>query len=53
VILALAFCIGTFPGIDNFAHLGGFVFGIVSAIVFLPYITFGLVGAVGEVFFSL
>ncbi len=36
---------GTFPYVDNFAHLSGFVFGIVSAVIFLPYITFGLVSA--------
>lgn len=43
LVIVLGFLlIGTFPYIDNWAHLGGFVFGIVSAIVFLPYITFGL-----------
>ena len=33
--------VGTLPFIDNWSHIGGFVFGIVSGIVFLPYVTFG------------
>lgn len=33
--------IGTLPWVDNWAHIGGFVFGLFAAIVFLPYITFG------------
>ena len=40
-IIAVAFVIGTFPFIDNFSHIGGFVFGIMASIIFLPYITFG------------
>lgn len=35
------FFAGTFPLLNNWAHLGGFIFGILSAIIFLPYITFG------------
>lgn len=42
-IFLLAF--GTLPFIDNLANLGGFVFGIPAAIIFLPYITFGNVDA--------
>eukprot|EP00050_Salpingoeca_kvevrii_P017500 m.65747 g.65747 ORF g.65747 m.65747 type:complete len:629 (+) comp7585_c0_seq1:203-2089(+) len=41
VVIGLALLAGTFPFIDNFAHLGGFAFGIVASIIFLPYITFG------------
>merc|ERR1711916_125275 len=26
---------------DNFAHIGGYIVGVMAAIVFLPYITFG------------
>lgn len=26
---------------DNWAHLGGFIFGILSSIIFLPFLTFG------------
>ncbi len=32
---------GTLPWFNNIAHVGGFVFGVLSAIVFLPFITFG------------
>ena len=41
MVIAVAFIIGTLPFVDNWSHLGGFVFGLFSAIVFLPYITFG------------
>lgn len=34
--------IGTLPFIDNWAHVGGFVFGVLSSIIFLPYLTFGI-----------
>ncbi|EGD73725.1 hypothetical protein PTSG_05431 [Salpingoeca rosetta] len=44
--IAVLFFIGTLPWIDNFAHIGGFVFGAVSAVVFLPYVTFGKFDAV-------
>eukprot|EP00040_Diaphanoeca_grandis_P035661 m.224805 g.224805 ORF g.224805 m.224805 type:complete len:723 (+) comp33444_c0_seq1:240-2408(+) len=40
-VTIVAFVVGTFPFIDNFGHLGGFFFGLLSAIVFIPYITFG------------
>eukprot|EP00054_Salpingoeca_dolichothecata_P028540 m.217592 g.217592 ORF g.217592 m.217592 type:complete len:250 (+) comp26250_c0_seq4:150-899(+) len=33
--------IGTLPWVDNFAHFGGFIFGVLASIIFLPYITFG------------
>jgi len=39
--LVLFLGIGTLPYIDNFAHVGGFFAGIVSGIVFLPYLVFG------------
>eukprot|EP00051_Salpingoeca_urceolata_P003858 m.61175 g.61175 ORF g.61175 m.61175 type:complete len:628 (-) comp13188_c0_seq1:140-2023(-) len=44
VIMLQTLCflmIGTLPWVDNFSHVGGFLFGTLSAIVFLPYITFG------------
>jgi len=41
VLIAASLLIGTLPYVDNWSHLGGFAFGIVSGIVFLPYITFG------------
>ena len=39
--IILALMIGTLPFVNNFANIGGFVFGIPLAIIFLPYITFG------------
>lgn len=39
IIVSLA--IGLLPGIDNFAHIGGFVMGVLSGIVFLPSMHFG------------
>eukprot|EP00035_Acanthoeca_spectabilis_P004527 m.104688 g.104688 ORF g.104688 m.104688 type:complete len:730 (-) comp12614_c0_seq4:1134-3323(-) len=38
--------IGTMPFIDNWAHVGGFVFGIMAAIIFLPYLTFGVMDSI-------
>ena len=40
-VVVVSLMIGTLPYIDNWSHIGGFVFGLVSGIVFLPYITFG------------
>ncbi|KAI6656391.1 Inactive rhomboid protein 1-like [Oopsacas minuta] len=40
-IFLVNFILGTFPYVDNWANLGGFLFGIPSALVFLPYVTFG------------
>eukprot|EP00730_Choanoeca_flexa_P002496 TRINITY_DN11070_c0_g2_i2.p1 TRINITY_DN11070_c0_g2~~TRINITY_DN11070_c0_g2_i2.p1 ORF type:complete len:657 (+),score=76.79 TRINITY_DN11070_c0_g2_i2:955-2925(+) len=39
--VALLLLLGTTPWLDQFAHVGGFVFGLLSGIVFLPYVTFG------------
>jgi membrane associated rhomboid family serine protease len=41
VVMVIMFAIGTLPFIDNLANIGGLLFGIPSAIIFLPYITFG------------
>lgn len=41
ITILVSLLIGTFPYVDNWSHVGGFFFGIVSGIVFLPYITFG------------
>lgn len=41
LLLAFAFALGLLPYIDNWGNIGGFVFGVLSALVFLPYITFG------------
>jgi membrane associated rhomboid family serine protease len=37
--------IGTLPFIDNMAHIGGLLFGVVAAVIFVPYITFGKLDA--------
>eukprot|EP00124_Ichthyophonus_hoferi_P003688 Ihof_evm1s336 gene=Ihof_evmTU1s336 len=41
IVIFIALFIGTLPWVDNFAHLGGFAFGIFAALVFLPLISFG------------
>jgi len=40
-IIIISLAIGFLPYIDNFAHMGGFLTGIVSGLVFMPSITFG------------
>eukprot|EP00118_Oscarella_pearsei_P017384 m.171691 g.171691 ORF g.171691 m.171691 type:complete len:729 (+) comp39070_c1_seq4:1248-3434(+) len=40
-IVVVFLMIGTLPYVDNFAHIGGFCFGLVAGVIFLPYITFG------------
>jgi len=40
-IILASLLIGTLPYIDNWSHVGGFAFGVVSGVIFLPYITFG------------
>ena len=37
IIIIILLCCGLFPFIDNFAHLGGFVFGILLSGIFAPY----------------
>lgn len=39
IIISLA--IGLLPGVDNFAHVGGFVMGILTGFVFLPNLSYG------------
>lgn len=39
--LTISLGIGLLPVVDNFAHVGGFIPGIFSAIIFLPTVTFG------------
>ncbi|EGD75686.1 hypothetical protein PTSG_07804 [Salpingoeca rosetta] len=41
VIIVLAFAIGILPYVDNYSHIGGFLFGMLAALAFLPHITFG------------
>ena len=40
-ILVLLFILGLLPMIDNYAHLVGFIVGILLAFAMLPYVTFG------------
>ncbi|XP_063926279.1 inactive rhomboid protein 1-like isoform X2 [Zophobas morio] len=41
VTILISLGIGTLPYVDNYAHFGGFLYGLFAAVVFLPYITFG------------
>jgi hypothetical protein len=38
---AVLLVLGTLPYIDNYANIGGFIFGILSAFIFVPYISVG------------
>lgn len=44
-VMVILLAIGTLPFIDNLANIGGIIFGVPAAIIFLPYITFGKVDA--------
>lgn len=44
-VMVILLAIGTLPFIDNLANIGGLLFGVPTAIIFLPYITFGKVDA--------
>eukprot|EP00056_Hartaetosiga_gracilis_P009437 m.135784 g.135784 ORF g.135784 m.135784 type:complete len:891 (-) comp13126_c0_seq1:26-2698(-) len=39
ILLIFTLLIGLLPYIDNYSHIGGFVFGAVTAIAVLPYVT--------------
>jgi len=41
LIITVAVLLGSLPFIDNYAQIGGFLFGIISACIFLPYIALG------------
>lgn len=41
LLITFSLAVGLLPYVDNWSHLGGFVFGILASMVFLPYITFG------------
>ncbi|KAJ3027246.1 hypothetical protein HDV00_011335 [Rhizophlyctis rosea] len=34
--IAISLLLGTFPGIDNFAHVGGFYLGLLAGLIFMP-----------------
>lgn len=41
VFIIFLLALGTLPYLDNFSHIGGFVFGVLASFVFVPYITIG------------
>ena len=41
IFTVIGLMVGTLPYVDNFAHLGAFLFSIPLSIIFVPYITFG------------
>lgn len=38
LVILLLFIVGVLPYVDNYAHVAGFIFGLLSSAVFLPYI---------------
>ncbi|RKP22731.1 rhomboid family-domain-containing protein, partial [Syncephalis pseudoplumigaleata] len=36
LVIVISLAIGLLPGIDNFAHIGGFLFGILASLALLP-----------------
>ena len=46
IVISVFLICGTFPSVDNFELLGGFIFGVLLGIIFLPYITFGTLNIV-------
>ncbi|KAI9145016.1 rhomboid family-domain-containing protein [Paraphysoderma sedebokerense] len=41
LIFIVSFAIGLLPQIDNFAHVGGFIGGLLAGLLFMPTISFG------------
>jgi membrane associated rhomboid family serine protease len=41
VSIVIALAIGLLPGVDNFAHIGGFIMGIITGFIFLPNLSYG------------
>lgn len=41
LVLLTPAVLGTLPYIDNYTQIGGFIFGILAAFIFVPYITLG------------
>ncbi|KAF9159308.1 hypothetical protein DFQ26_006707 [Actinomortierella ambigua] len=39
-MILFSFLLGLLPGLDNFAHIGGFLAGILSGLIFMPAIFF-------------
>ncbi|ORX84365.1 rhomboid-domain-containing protein [Anaeromyces robustus] len=41
-VIIVSLGVGLLPFVDNFAHVGGFITGLVTGLIFLPSIKFGL-----------
>jgi len=41
LVTLVVLAIGLLPYIDNFAHIGGLVMGLITAVIFVPVINFG------------
>ncbi len=41
IAIFLYIALGVLPYIDNYANIGGFIFGVLSSFVLVPYITVG------------
>ncbi|RKP33927.1 rhomboid family-domain-containing protein [Dimargaris cristalligena] len=40
IVIGLSFVLGLLPGIDNFAHIGGFIAGLFAGLIFLSNLPF-------------
>lgn len=47
-IILFTFFLGLLPFIDNYAHIGGFVMGLLTGVLFVPYIGQSLLGVNDE-----
>ena len=52
-VILISLGTGVLPAVDNFAHAGGCLFGILAAIVFFPSINFGKWSAIWKLAMSL
>lgn len=41
LLIVLLIIVGLFPFVDNFAHIGGLIMGLLTALMLLPNLTFG------------
>lgn len=45
-IIIISFGFGLIPYVDNFAHIGGFIMGLLTGLIFLPFIVFSKKGLI-------
>jgi len=45
-IIIISFSFGLIPYVDNFAHIGGFIMGLLTGLIFLPFIVFSKKGLI-------